>query len=437
MPSRLPDNYKSLVIQEWLNGEQRDKIAVDNGLGAGSVTNIVNEWRAALRFPTADALRELAVTLRRLGITAAQCALGFRTAALMLRIGVKEDSFELFILDVYNRCKDIGLSPQNIALHLTDLLEFSKTVSLSEIPQYLREKTNEKAKLEEEKENLEVVIELLQEEKSHAQSLLDKALQDEKTTSSELKWYTNLREELRKYAIPVDDIPKLAKLFNNIAQYGYNIENVVNEFLNLEAIRVRHKYLQEEIQSLENTEKDLKQRCSSLEEEELIRTHRISLYHELEKIGMGIKELKLLRYTVAEIANANNIPQDRAIHKFFTDVQQQYDYKLGFEAKIQNLKSQIQIIEEMELRLATFTIILNSIILMQFDQIQGVSGFVEFGPLVKAAKGQNVPKNQLKNAVIKAIQILISSDPTDRSISTLKATQILLQNDIRDSGNIS
>ena len=70
MPSRLPDNYKSLVIHEWLNGEQRDKIAVDNGLSAGSVTNIVNQWRAALGFPTADALRELAVTLRKVGITA-------------------------------------------------------------------------------------------------------------------------------------------------------------------------------------------------------------------------------------------------------------------------------------------------------------------------------------------------------------------------------
>ena len=74
---------------------------------------------------------------------------------------------------------------------------------------------------------------------------------------------------------------------------------------------------------------------------------------------------------------------------------------------------------------------------MQFDQIQSVSGFVEFSPLVKAARGQNVPKNQLKYAVVKAIEILIKSDPTDRSISTLKATQIILQNDIRDSGNIS
>lgn len=151
MPSRLPDNYKSLVIQGWLNGEQRDKIAVDNGIGAGSVTNIVNGWRATLGFPTADTLRELAVTLRRLGISAAQCALGFRVATLMLRIGVKEDSFDSFVLDVYNRCKDIGLSPQNIAFHMANLLEFSDTaLPLSKIPDYIKEKTNEKIKLEQE-----------------------------------------------------------------------------------------------------------------------------------------------------------------------------------------------------------------------------------------------------------------------------------------------
>jgi hypothetical protein len=38
MPSKLPDNIKSLVIQQWLKGEQRDKIAADNGLSAGAVT---------------------------------------------------------------------------------------------------------------------------------------------------------------------------------------------------------------------------------------------------------------------------------------------------------------------------------------------------------------------------------------------------------------
>ena len=98
--------------------------------------------------------------------------LGFRIATLILRIGVKEDSFESFISDVYNRCKDIGLSPQKIAVHLADLLEFSNTVPLSKIPDYVKEKTNEKGKLEEEIENLEVVIELLQGQKSDAQSYI-------------------------------------------------------------------------------------------------------------------------------------------------------------------------------------------------------------------------------------------------------------------------
>jgi hypothetical protein len=87
---------------------------------------------------------------------------------------------------------------------LADLLEFSKTVLLSKIPDYVKEKTNEKLKLEEEIENLEVQIEILRErgeDKSHADSLCDKALQDEKMTSSVLKWYSELREELRGYRI--------------------------------------------------------------------------------------------------------------------------------------------------------------------------------------------------------------------------------------------
>ena len=95
MPSKLPDNLKSLVIQDWLSGKQRDKIAVDNGLSAGAVTNTVNEWRLALGFSAADGLRELAVTLKKIGISPAQCALGFRTAITMNRLGVKEDDIDI------------------------------------------------------------------------------------------------------------------------------------------------------------------------------------------------------------------------------------------------------------------------------------------------------------------------------------------------------
>jgi hypothetical protein len=107
MPARLPDNIKSLVIQQWLEGKPRNDIAAGNGLSDGPVTNIVKEWKHNLGFSLADDLRELAVTMKRVGITASQCALGFRVAMIMLNMGVKEDDFKSYILDIYNHCKNV------------------------------------------------------------------------------------------------------------------------------------------------------------------------------------------------------------------------------------------------------------------------------------------------------------------------------------------
>src|SRR5689334_8982425 len=86
MPSKLPNHLKSLVIQQWLSGTQRDRIAAENGLSAGAVTNLVNEWSRGLGFAIAEDLRELAVTMKKVGITAAQCASGFRAAMIMNKI---------------------------------------------------------------------------------------------------------------------------------------------------------------------------------------------------------------------------------------------------------------------------------------------------------------------------------------------------------------
>jgi len=53
-------------------------LAANNGLSAGGVTNIINEWKKGLGSLVADDLRELAVALKKIGITPAQCASGCR-----------------------------------------------------------------------------------------------------------------------------------------------------------------------------------------------------------------------------------------------------------------------------------------------------------------------------------------------------------------------
>ena len=136
MPTRISDAFKSVVIQQWLEGIALDTIAPNNDLNGGGVTNFINEWKQGLGSLVADDLRELAVTLKKIGTTSAQCALGSRVTKIMINLGVKENGFEAFILDIYNRCKDLGLTPENIASHLKDLLDFSTTYAIpfSQIP---------------------------------------------------------------------------------------------------------------------------------------------------------------------------------------------------------------------------------------------------------------------------------------------------------------
>src|ERR1044072_165051 len=263
MPARLPDNIKSLVIQQWLEGKPRNDIAAENGLSDGAVTNIVNEWKHKLGFSLADDLRELAVTMKRVGVTASQCALGFRVAMIMLNMGIKEDDFESYILDIYNHCKNIGLPPENIASHLKDLAELSTTnMPFSQIPNHIKQKADEKQKLEEEIKNLEWKIEMLTLEQSDRQFLRDQALQDERMTATDLKWYSNLKAELRKYGIPVDDISKFAKAVNGLRQYGYDVGKVISEFLDHESHVTRHRMLEHSVKMLQSELNYLSQQCS-------------------------------------------------------------------------------------------------------------------------------------------------------------------------------
>jgi FtsZ-binding cell division protein ZapB len=344
MPAGLPINIKTLVIQQWLQGKPRNDIAAENGVSSGAVTNIVNEWRYNLGFAVADELRQLAVTMRKVGITAAQCALGFRITTVMLRIGVKEDALESFVLDVYNRCQDIGILPENISSYLADLLEFSKTVPFSKIPHYIKEKNDEKIKLEEEIEKLKAQIQTLQQEKQNADSIRNTILEDGKITSYRLKWYSDLKAELGKYGIPVDDISKLAKLVNCLKQYQYDVENVINEFLDLEIRRLSYRYLHENMPPLENRKTYL---------ESMISMHNqvLSKYNSLQTMGFGLSQLQYLWITVNEIALENNIPQKEAVTKFLSDLERQYNNKLGFERKVESLRNEVNKLHEEEVRI--------------------------------------------------------------------------------------
>jgi hypothetical protein len=346
LPTRHPESIKSAVIQQWLEGKSRDLIAADTGLSTGAATNIIDEWRQNLGIPLANDLRELAVTLKKVGISANQCALGFRIAIILMKCGVGDNEFLSFISQIYDNCKKLDLSPEKIISYLKDLPQFSENMSLSKISEYIEQKANEKRSLEKDIENMRTQIQTLEQEKSYSEELRDNAVQNEKMTTADLHWYSNLKTELNKYRIPIDDVPLFAKAVRGIRQYGYDVNKIIAEFSELDFLRRQLEFCKKIIPVLENKYVTLNGLCTSLGEMANFNRQKLSRADELEQMGFGLKELKLLYNTINEIAEANNVSSDQAVQKFFNDVEEQYDDKLGFESKLDRLRSEFSAVNK-------------------------------------------------------------------------------------------
>lgn len=52
MPVAIDAIIKKQVVKQWLSGDSRDRIAADNGIGAGAVSNILDGWKKECRIQT-------------------------------------------------------------------------------------------------------------------------------------------------------------------------------------------------------------------------------------------------------------------------------------------------------------------------------------------------------------------------------------------------
>ena len=149
MTSNISETTRQTVIRLWIEGYSRKDIALITGVSEGTVSNIIAEWKQKLRDGDADAIRELGINVKRLGIDAAQCAEGLRTSSTMKKLGVNANQFKSFINEVYKYCQIFGLTPQDIAPNLQALIKLSKEVPFSRIQDHIEEKKREISKLDE------------------------------------------------------------------------------------------------------------------------------------------------------------------------------------------------------------------------------------------------------------------------------------------------
>ncbi len=69
MPAAIDPIIKQRVIAQYLQGVSRDTIAADNGIGSGTVSNIIDEWKKRVQDSDYESIRELSVFCKKQGVT--------------------------------------------------------------------------------------------------------------------------------------------------------------------------------------------------------------------------------------------------------------------------------------------------------------------------------------------------------------------------------
>jgi hypothetical protein len=266
--------------------------------------------------------------------------------------------------------------------------------------------------------------------------MLDTALENEAVTMKVLNEYCTFRTEMNKNRILMANLPAVAKTINRILQLGYDANTIVSKVSDFEKLQLVEKELKDSVDFSTKRKDKLESDCQFFESQIDVHSQTLAKYRELEDMGFGLKEQKLLWHKVREIGVANQMSPKEAVQKFLKDVDEEYDTKLGFEPKIQMSKSELQNnalkMQNMDSRIATqvqnsesVKKFVNSILEAQIEQLMRVS---EFSPLTQAAKGEVVAPNELKFSLRKALETVLGRlDPNDSITKVLETTKLELE----------
>src|SRR5919199_6058747 len=126
MPPTIEPSIKTKVIQQWLSGDSRSKIAIDNNIGEGTVGNIINYFKIGLDNSEFDSARELALQAKKHGLTLSELASNFRLHNFIKTSGAAENKIESFISNV----SSTDLPPEKVVELVNQSYEASKSESV-------------------------------------------------------------------------------------------------------------------------------------------------------------------------------------------------------------------------------------------------------------------------------------------------------------------
>jgi hypothetical protein len=223
---------KKAVIVQYLSGNSRDKIAADNGIGQGTVSNIIADFKKGVQDSDFSSVRELAVYCKKGDTNLADLTSALRIKNYINGLGIAEERLEQFVA----RCTN-SQDPQKLVDVLEKIGNIGLDVPLEELEEHINIRRAEKDALEAEKE------------------ILQKEIEEERKTLKELKKmaedFLMAKGEMNKCGISGSDPSRFLNVIRTFQKYKYDCSKIINAFTEaLEVVDI--KRLKEETDQQQN-----------------------------------------------------------------------------------------------------------------------------------------------------------------------------------------
>ena len=224
----------------------------------------------------------------------------------------------------------------------------TKIPFISQVSFYIAQKNKELARLKSQQNTIESNIQKLEEQKNRATENLNQISQREKFALDYIKWFYGLEKALREnHSINIkEDIQGFSQLIKDFGEHGYDANEIIHEYLRSLSIKLEIKTHTADLQSLQNQKIDLTKSLAYLQSQTSQHKQTMGIYRELEGMKFGLKEIKQLWNNILEITEANCISHKEAVSKFLKDIEEQYDDKLGFEAKVNEKRGELVLVNK-------------------------------------------------------------------------------------------
>jgi hypothetical protein len=146
----IPHQIKVKVLLEWIAGIPRDKIAINNGIGRGTVTNILVNLK--INTSDIDLMRQTALLIKKEGLGIFSLAASIRLRKLLEHLEINEDQIESLLEEIDIYCFKQGIHPKEFILKIKEVSDLAMDLKtpIHRLPSLVNQLSDQKSRLEKE-----------------------------------------------------------------------------------------------------------------------------------------------------------------------------------------------------------------------------------------------------------------------------------------------